>query len=213
MEIHSLRNNGSQSFKNLPGCMSYGQPNDRWQWALDEEHSRPFIQRALELGINFSIRPMVYSGGMSEEVVGRALHDFTSRDQVVIAHQSAWGDGSGSQRPWPFSETHLLSSIDASPETPAHRFCGKTSTKSTVGDYETPSMKPWKALHNIVRMGKAPLYWRLFHVCLAVCQSPSTLPMLRGWTRFCVQCSRHYNLVYRKKTRDAATLSGSEKSP
>src|SRR5205814_748362 len=56
------------------GCMSYGRPTERWPWALDEEQSRPFIKRALELGINFFDTANVYSNGASEEVVGKALY-------------------------------------------------------------------------------------------------------------------------------------------
>jgi aryl-alcohol dehydrogenase-like predicted oxidoreductase len=56
--------------------MSYGGSNERWRWALDEETSRPFIRRALELGINFFDTANVYSNGRSEEIVGRALRDF-----------------------------------------------------------------------------------------------------------------------------------------
>ena len=51
------------------GCMSYGTPTERWPWALDEEQSRPFIKRALELGINFFDIADVYSNGMSETAV------------------------------------------------------------------------------------------------------------------------------------------------
>ncbi len=69
------------------GCMSYGGPSERWPWALDEEQSRPFIQRALDLGINFFDTANVYSNGASEEIVGKALRDFASRDEVVIANQ------------------------------------------------------------------------------------------------------------------------------
>ena len=32
------------------GCMSFGEPTERWPWALDEEHSRPLIKTALEAG-------------------------------------------------------------------------------------------------------------------------------------------------------------------
>lgn len=66
------------------GCMSYGRPTERWPWALDEEQSQPFIQRALELGINFFDIADVYSNGASEEVVGKALRKFASRDEVII---------------------------------------------------------------------------------------------------------------------------------
>lgn len=58
------------------GCMTYGRPTERWPWALDEEQSRPFIQRALEVGINFFDTADVYTAGASEEVTGRALRDF-----------------------------------------------------------------------------------------------------------------------------------------
>ena len=34
-------------------CMSYGGPDERWAWALDEENSRESIKQALELGTNF----------------------------------------------------------------------------------------------------------------------------------------------------------------
>jgi 1-deoxyxylulose-5-phosphate synthase len=34
------------------GCMSYGTPEWR-DWVLPEEESRPFLRRALELGVNF----------------------------------------------------------------------------------------------------------------------------------------------------------------
>src|SRR5690349_25098491 len=66
------------------GTMTYGTP--QWRpWILDEEHSRPFIKRALEHGINFFDTANMYSRGASEEVLGRALKDFAKRDQVVIA--------------------------------------------------------------------------------------------------------------------------------
>ena len=66
------------------GTMTYGTP--QWRpWVLDEAASRPFIKRALEHGINFFDTANMYSRGVSEEVVGRALRDFATRDQVVIA--------------------------------------------------------------------------------------------------------------------------------
>ena len=52
---------------------------------LNEENSRPIIQKALELGINFFDTANVYSIGVSEEILGRALKEFAKRDEVVIA--------------------------------------------------------------------------------------------------------------------------------
>jgi aryl-alcohol dehydrogenase-like predicted oxidoreductase len=84
MEYARLGNTGMKVSRICLGCMSYGQPTERWPWALEEEQSRSFIQRALELGINFFDIADFYSNGMSETVVGRALRDFVSRDEVVI---------------------------------------------------------------------------------------------------------------------------------
>jgi len=65
--------------------MGYGRPTEQCSWALNEEQSRPIIKHALELGINFFDTANVYANGMSEEVVGRALRDFISRDEIVLA--------------------------------------------------------------------------------------------------------------------------------
>ena len=76
------------------GAMTYGSKQWR-EWVLEEEESRPFIRRALELGINFFDTADVYSLGVSEEILGRALKDFgPSRDRVAIATKvfSVMGD-------------------------------------------------------------------------------------------------------------------------
>src|SRR5882757_9441833 len=74
------------------GAMTYGTPEWR-PWVLDEATSRPFIARALEHGINFFDTADMYSRGMSEQVLGRALKDFARREQVVIATKAFYGTG------------------------------------------------------------------------------------------------------------------------
>jgi len=68
------------------GCMSYGEPDrGNHPWTLGEAASRPFIKRALDLGINFFDTANVYSDGTSEEIVGRALLEYARRGELVIA--------------------------------------------------------------------------------------------------------------------------------
>src|SRR5271168_2847338 len=68
------------------GCMTYGVPErGDHPWTLPEEQSRPLIRQAVDLGINFFDTANAYSDGTSEEIVGRALKDYTRRDEVVIA--------------------------------------------------------------------------------------------------------------------------------
>src|SRR5690606_15477458 len=68
------------------GCMTYGEPKrGTHEWTLGEDESRPLIQRALELGINFFDTANIYSDGTGEEFLGRAIRDFARREEVVIA--------------------------------------------------------------------------------------------------------------------------------
>src|SRR2546423_9938099 len=86
MEYVNLGKTGLKVSRICLGCMSYGVPErGNHLWTLDEEQSRPYIARALELGINFLDTANVYSDGTSEEIVGRALHDMARREEVVLA--------------------------------------------------------------------------------------------------------------------------------
>src|ERR671932_1048877 len=86
MEYTKVGNTGMDVSRICLGCMGFGDA-ERWihKWVLDEDNSRPIIQKALELGINFFDTANVYSLGTSEEILGRALKDFARRDEVVIA--------------------------------------------------------------------------------------------------------------------------------
>ena len=64
--------------------MTYGSPS--WHdWILDEDAARPIVKRAVESGINFFDTADIYSVGVSEEITGRLLREFTNRDEVVVA--------------------------------------------------------------------------------------------------------------------------------
>src|SRR5437870_1182138 len=134
------------------GCMSYGGPTERWSWALDEERSRPFIQRALELGINFFDTANVYSDGASEEIVGKALREFASRDEVVIATKVYFEMGPGPNDRG-LSRKHILSSIDASLKRLGTDYVELYQIHRW--DYDTPIEETLQALNDVVRAGKA----------------------------------------------------------
>jgi 1-deoxyxylulose-5-phosphate synthase len=183
------------------GCMSYGQPTDRWQWALDEDQSRPFIQHALELGINFFDTADVYSNGMSEQVVGRALRDFTSRDEVVLATKVH-----GSMGPGPndagLSRKHILSSIDASLKRLGTDYVDLYQIHRW--DYQTPIEETLEALNDVVRMGKARYIGASSMYAWQFTKALYTSD-LHGWARF-VSMQPHYNLIYREEEREMLPL-------
>ena len=91
MDYVNLGKTGLKVSRICLGCMTYGAPATgelkagRHAWTLDEENSQPFLRQALDLGINFFDTANVYSGGVSEEVLGRFLKANTRREAVVIA--------------------------------------------------------------------------------------------------------------------------------
>jgi len=186
--------------------MSYGRPTETWPWALDEEHSRPFIQRALELGINFFDIADVYSGGMSETVVGRALRDFASRDEVVITTKVCFPMG-----PKPndrgLSRKHILSSIDASLKRLGTDYVDLYQIHRW--DYETPIEETLEALHDIVRAGKARYIGASSMYAWQFTKALYTSD-LHGWTRF-VSMQPHYNLLFREEEREMLPLCQDQK--
>ena len=109
MEYVRLGSTGLKVSRVCLGCMSYGLPNESDPWILNEQQSRPYIQGALEAGINFFDTANVYSSGMSETVLGNALRDFARRDEVVIATKVRFPMGRG-PNDYGLSRKHLLSS-------------------------------------------------------------------------------------------------------
>jgi 1-deoxyxylulose-5-phosphate synthase len=206
MEYVRLGSTGMKVSRICLGCMSYGQPNDRWPWALSEQDSRPFFKRALELGINFFDTANVYSYGMSEEVTGRALKDFGRREELVVATKvhGVMGPGPNDHG---LSRKHILSSIDASLKRLGMEYVDLFQIHRW--DYETPIEETMEALHDVVRMGKAryigasSMYAWQFAKALYTSE-------LHGWTRF-VSMQPHYNLVYREEEREMLPLCADQK--
>jgi aryl-alcohol dehydrogenase (NADP+) len=182
------------------GAMSYGDP--AWRaWVLPEDASRPFIKRALERGINFFDTADMYSLGASEEVLGRALRDFTKREQVVIATK-VFNPMSHDPNDRGLSRKHILAAIDAS----LRRLCTDYVDLYQIHrwDSDTPIEETLQALHDIVRSGKAryigassTMSWQFAKALY--------LADLHGWTRF-VSMQNHYNLVYREEEREMIPL-------
>jgi aryl-alcohol dehydrogenase-like predicted oxidoreductase len=188
------------------GCMSYGQPTGRWPWTLEEEQSRPFIQRALELGINFFDTADVYGNGASETVVGRALRDFASRDEVVIATK-VYFDMSPSPNDGGLSRKHVLSSIDASLKRLGTDYVDLYQIHRW--DYDTPIEETLEALNDVVQAGKARYIGASSMYAWQFAKALYTSD-LHGWTCF-VSMQPHYNLIYREEEREMLPLCQDQK--
>jgi len=201
MEYVNLGSTGLKVSRICLGTMTYGSKSWR-PWVLEEEESRPFIRRALEAGINFFDTADMYSVGVSEEILGRALKDFgPSRDRVVIATKvyQPMGDDPNQRG---LSRKHIMHSIDDSLRRlrtdyvdlyQIHRF-----------DYHTPIEETLTALHDVVKTGKA-LYlgassmyaWQFARMLYKADEL--------GLTRFAAM-QNHYNVVYREEEREMFPL-------
>ena len=186
------------------GTMTYGSKSWR-NWVLDEEESRPFIRRALELGINFFDTADVYSLGASEEVLGRALQEFAARDRVVIATKvfNPMGDDPNARG---LSRKHILHAIDESLRRlrtsyvdlyQIHRF-----------DPQTPIEETLEALDTVVRMGKALYTGASSMYAWQFARMLSRSDAL-GLARF-VSMQNHYNVIYREEEREMLPLCREE---
>jgi len=206
MDYVKLGSTGLEVSRICLGCMSFGEPErGNHPWSLGEDDARVIIRRALEAGINFLDTANVYSDGSSEEIVGRALADFSSRDEIVLATKVH-----GRMRPGPngggLSRKAIMREIDKSLTRlgtdyvdlyQIHRFDTTTPVEETV-----------EALHDVVKSGKAryigasSMYAWQFAKMLHVAGQ-------NGWTRF-VSMQDHYNLLYREEEREMLPLCRDE---
>ena len=188
------------------GCMSYGAPErGNHLWTLDEEASRPFYRRAIELGINFFDTANVYSDGSSEEITGRALRDFAKREEIVLAtkvHGRMRPDVNGAG----LSRKAIFAEIDNSLRRLGTDYVDLYQIHRW--DDQTPIEETLEALHDVVKAGKVRYIGASSMYAWQFCKS-LYLADLHGWTRF-VSMQNHYNLIYREEEREMMTLCQSE---
>jgi aryl-alcohol dehydrogenase (NADP+) len=202
MEYARLGATGLQVSRICLGCMSYGERGrGNHDWSLGEQDARPFFQRAIEAGINFFDTANVYSAGSSEEITGRALKDFASRDDVVIATKvhGRMRDGANGAG---LSRKAIMTEIDHSLRRLGSDYVDLYQIHRW--DRRTPIEETMEALHDVVKAGKARYIgassmwaWQ-FSKALHVAER-------NGWTRF-VSMQDHYNLLQREEEREMLPL-------
>ena len=200
MDYVRLGSTGLKVSRLCLGTMTYGTP--QWRpWVLDEKASRPFYVRAIEHGINFFDTANMYSRGVSEEVLGRAMKDLARREEVVIATKVFYPvtdhpNGKG------LSRKHIIDAVDASLRRLGVDYIDLYQIHRL--DLETPMEEICEALHDVVKAGKvrylgaSSMYAWQFMKLLSIQER-------HGWARF-VSMQNHYNLVYREEEREMIPL-------
>ncbi len=197
-----LGNTGLKVSRICLGCMSYGIPErGNHPWTLGEEQTRPFIKKALDLGINFFDTANVYSDGTSEEIVGKLLKEMSPRHSIVLAtkvHGRMHPDANGAG----LSRKAIMQEIDASLKRLQMDYVDLYQTHRW--DYETPIEETLEALHDVVKAGKAR-YIGASSMFAWQFAKALYLADRHGWTRF-VSMQNHYNLIYREEEREMMKL-------
>jgi 1-deoxyxylulose-5-phosphate synthase len=206
MKYKNLGSTGLKVSELCLGCMSFGIPErGDHSWTLPEEPSRQIIRQAVDLGFNFFDTANAYSDGTSEEIVGRALKDFTRREEAVIATK-VFFPMTKEPNIGGLSRKAIFTAIDASLRRLGTDYVDLYQIHRW--DYTTPIEETLEALHDVVKSGKARYLgassmfaWQLGK---AVHKARE-----RGWTPF-VSMQNHYNLLYREEEREMMPLCSDE---
>lgn len=191
MEYTKLGNTDIEVSKLCIGCMSFGKAGIMHDWTLDEAESEKVIKHALDLGINFFDTANCYSGGTSEEYLGKAIKNNVARDQVVIASKVYFNDGR-------LSKEAINREIDGT----LRRFGTDYLDLYIIHrfDFDTPIEETMEALNGLVASGKvraigaSAMYgYQFYNMQLAAKE--------HGWTPFSTM-ENHYNLLYREDERE-----------
>ena len=214
MQYVRLGSTGLKVSRICLGMMTYGSP--LWRpWVLDEAASRPFVQRAVEMGVNFFDTANMYSNGASEIVTGKLLKEFAKREEVVIAtkvyfHVSddiRFDAPSASAGLIPpnssgLSRKHIMNAVDASLKRLGTDYIDLYQVHRW--DRTTPIEETMEALHDVVKAGKVRYIGASSMWAWQFAKAQQTARK-HGWTRF-VSMQNHYNLAYREEEREMIPL-------
>ncbi|MGB7408981.1 MAG: aldo/keto reductase [Pontixanthobacter sp.] len=184
------------------GCMSFGDAAaDGHDWAMDLNASRPFIRQALEAGINFFDTANAYSGGTSEEYVGKLLNEMASRDEIVIATKGffRWRNAPNTGG---LSAKSLIQAVDDSLRRLGTDYIDLYQIHRL--DPNTPIEEIVETLDRIVRAGKvryvgaSSMYAWQFQKMLHIAE--------RAGLKQFVSMQNYVNLLYREEEREMLPL-------
>jgi len=213
MQYVNLGTTGLKVSRICLGMMTYGSP--QWRpWVLDEHAAKPFVQRAVEAGINFFDTANLYSNGVSEIITGKLLKEFAKREEVVIATKvffpvsndmsadAPTSAGQISPNTSGLSRKHIMHAVDASLKRLGTDYIDLYQIHRW--DRATPIEETMEALHDIVKAGKVR-YIGASSMWAWQFAKAQQIAKERGWTRF-VSMQNHYNLAYREEEREMIPL-------
>jgi len=214
MKYTRLGNSGLKISRIILGCMSYG--TDTWgNWVLKESEALPLFKAAWDAGIQTWDTADVYSNGISETLVGKAIKKYNiPREKLVIltkCHGLLHDDPEGGHVLDPkliqtkeyvnkrgLSRKHIFEAVEASLKRldvdyidvlQIHRY-----------DYDTPREETMRALHDLVTSGKVR-YIGASSMFAYQFLGYQHVAEINGWTKF-ISMQNQYSLIYREEERE-----------
>ena len=183
------------------GCMTFGGVTGEYEWTLDLEKSRPIIERAIDLGINFFDTADEYSLGKSEQILGAVLDGRQQDENLIVATKvfQPVGDSPNSRG---LSLAHIRHQIKKSLENLKRDYVDLYQIHRW--DYSTPISETLIALNDLVRQGKVNYIGASSMYAWQFTKSLFTSDLLRV-SRF-VSMQNHYSLLYREEEREMLPL-------
>ncbi len=202
MRYTKLGHSGLEVSKVCLGCMNFGEETPGiHDWSLNEAESRPIIERALELGINFFDTANVYSQGTSETITGKLLLEMANRDDVVIATKVYFPMRRG-RNALGLSRKSIMAELDHSLRRlgtdyidlyQIHRF-----------DENTPVEETMRAFENAISAGKVR-YIGASSMWAWQFSKMQYVAEHNGWPKF-VSMQNQYSLLQREEEREMLPL-------
>lgn len=198
MRYGNLGNTDLRVSRICMGCMGFGDPGrGQHAWTLQEEDSRKIIRRGLESGINFYDTAIGYQGGTSEQFVGRALRDFSRREDVVVATKFPPRTQEEIQK-GVTGQQHVLNRLDTSLKNLGMDYVDLYICH--MWDYLTPIEEILEGMTQAVKAGKARYIGISNCFAWQLCKA-NALAEREGFEKF-ISIQGHYNLIFREEERE-----------
>lgn len=214
MKYTNLGATGLRVSRVCVGCMSYGSP-EMQAWMIPEEKALPILHYCYQSGLNFYDTSNNYSNGISEQILGKAIKQYSWRRENIVVATKVYGvvgrdtenaqgmdddtrEQSGYVNMFGLSRKHIFESVDASLKRLDLDYIDLLQIHRW--DYKTPAKEVMKALHDIVSSGKvryigASSMWA--HQFLEL----QYTARMNGWTEF-ISMQNLHNAVYREEEKE-----------
>lgn len=192
MKYTTLGRTGMKVSRVSLGCWRFGVETD-------EPTARALIDHALERGINLIDTANIYAGGMSEEIVGRAIKG--RRHDVVLATK-VWGKMGDGVNDRGLSRLHIMKAVEDSLRRLQTDHIDLYQIHAV--DEDTPLEETLDALNDLVRQGKVRYVGVSNHPAWKTCKA-LWISEMKGYARF-VSAQPRYNLLDRKAEEELIPL-------